>query len=313
MFRKITALWLLFSVLVGIAAIAEGESSACVQISFDYHRMSTIASNQFAIWVEDDAGNLVKTLYVTDFAGARRGYEKRDMSLSRWVKAADPARMTDDELDAVSGATPQQGTLTYTWDLTDDSSNPVTDGVYHIFVEGSLYWESSILFSAEIDLNHPESGALSVTEERNQPEQAENADMISNMEVIMMAQENNTANWLGGLEPQEALAYMKEHYDEGLVIVEVNTDYWKLETGFIGAMHIPHDQMAGRYNEIPSGVPVIMHCGAGVVSVPAYETLIEKRPDIPQLSYIAGHPPVQEFNSWLENHSAEYKTGRSRK
>ncbi len=54
-------------------------------------------------------------------------------------------------------------------------------------------------------------------------------------------------------------------------------------------------------NEIPSGVPVILHCGAGVVSVPAYETLMEKRKDIPQLSYIAGHPPVDEFNKWLED------------
>jgi len=53
---------------------------------------------------------------------------------------------------------------------------------------------------------------------------------------------DNTANWLGGLEPEKALEYMKKHYDEGLVIVEVNTDYWKLETGFTGAMHIPHDQ-----------------------------------------------------------------------
>ncbi len=55
-------------------------------------------------------------------------------------------------------------------------------------------------------------------------------------------------------------------------------------------------------NEIPSDVPVILHCGAGVVSVPAYETLMEKRKDIPQLSYIAGHPPVDEFNKWLEDH-----------
>ena len=55
-------------------------------------------------------------------------------------------------------------------------------------------------------------------------------------------------------------------------------------------------------NEIPSGVPVILNCGAGVVSVPAYETLMEKRKDIPQLSYIAGHPPVDEFNKWLEDH-----------
>ena len=190
-------------------------------------------------------------------------------------------------------------------DLTDSSGIPVPEGVYRICIEGSLYWESSAFFSAEIDLSHPEPGALLVTETRSHPEQGDNADMLTNVEMIFMTQEDNTANWLGGLEPEEALTYMKEHYDDGLVIVEVNTDYWKLETGFTGALHIPHDQMAERYNEIPSGVPVILHCGAGVVSVPAYETLMEKRPDIPQLSYIAGHPPVQEFNSWLENHSNE--------
>ena len=103
---------------------------------------------------------------------------------------------------------------------------------------------------------------------------------------------------LGGLTPEAALEYMKK--TPALVIVEVNTDYWKLKTGFIGALHIPHDQMAKRYGEIPRGVPVILHCGAGVVSVPAYETLCEKRPDIPELSYIAGRPPVAEYNAWKQ-------------
>lgn len=305
MFKKILATGLIFSFLMWITVAAGAEAEGQIQIRFDYRCMSTIASNQFALWVEDDAGNLVKTLYVTNFTGARRGYRNRDMSLSRWVKAADPESMTAEALDAVSGATPRQGSLVFTWDLTDDSNAPIPDGVYHIFMEGSLYWDSSILFSAEIDLSQLESGALTVTEERNHPEQADNEDMISNVEMVVIVKEDNTAKWLGGLEPEEALAYMKDHYDNGLVIVEVNTDYWKLATGFTGAMHIPHDQMAERYNEIPSGVPVILHCGGGIVSVPAYETLMEKRPDIPQLSYIAGHPPVQEFNSWLENHSAE--------
>ena len=45
---------------------------------------------------------------------------------------------------------------------------------------------------------------------------------------------------------------MKAH-DEGLVIVEVNTNYWKLKPGFTGALHIPHDEMATRYREIPAG------------------------------------------------------------
>lgn len=106
------------------------------------------------------------------------------------------------------------------------------------------------------------------------------------------------AEGLGGLSPQKALAYMQN--TKNLVIVEVNTDYWKLKTGFINAMHIPHDEMESRFNEIPQGVPVILHCGAGVVSVPAYEILLKNRPDIPELSYIAGKPPVAEYNQWLK-------------
>ncbi|SHI59505.1 hypothetical protein SAMN02745671_01074 [Anaerovibrio lipolyticus DSM 3074] len=110
---------------------------------------------------------------------------------------------------------------------------------------------------------------------------------------------DNTMNWLGGLAPEDALAYMKEHHKEGLVIVEVNTDYWKLKNGFRGAMHIPHDEMEKRYGEIPFGKPVILHCGGGIVSVDAYKVLQEKRKDIPQLSYIAGAPLVVPYNEWL--------------
>lgn len=111
--------------------------------------------------------------------------------------------------------------------------------------------------------------------------------------------EKGQTNLLGGLSPEDALEYMKT--TENLVIVEVNTAQWKKETPFTGAMWIPHDEMAERYDEIPEGCPVILHCGAGVVSVPAYETLIEKRPDIPELSYIDGAPPIEEYNEWLES------------
>lgn len=101
---------------------------------------------------------------------------------------------------------------------------------------------------------------------------------------------------MGGISPEEALEYMKN--TENLVIVEVNTEVWKKETPFMNALWIPHDEMAERYDEIPKECPVILHCGAGVVSVPAYETLVEKRPDIPELSYIDGAPPIAEYNAW---------------
>ena len=64
-----------------------------IEISFVFNRMPTIASNQFAVWIENSNGEMIQTLYVTDFTAKRRGYEKREMSLSSWVSAADPAGM----------------------------------------------------------------------------------------------------------------------------------------------------------------------------------------------------------------------------
>lgn len=276
---------------------------AGVSIDFEYMRMSGKASNQLALWIEDENGKIVKTLLVTDFTAGRRGYENREDALNHWVDAAEPGNMSDVEIDAVSSATPQAGTQHYSWDLTDENGQRVSDGRYYIRLEGTLYWSSNVLYTGMVDLNDTAPGELEITAERSEPENTDNETMIQNVRMSAMAENknavDNTANWLGGLEPEKALEYMKEHYDEGLVIVEVNTDYWKLETGFTGAMHIPHDQMAERYDEIPSGVPVILHCGGGIVSAPAYETLMEKRKDILQLSYIAGRPSVTEFNEWL--------------
>ena len=101
---------------------------------------------------------------------------------------------------------------------------------------------------------------------------------------------------LGGLSPDDALAYMKRTPD--LVIVEVNAPEWKLKEGFSGALWIPYTEMAERYAEIPEGRPVLLHCGGGIVSKDAYKTLQEKRPDIPELGYIAGAPPVHAYNEW---------------
>ena len=48
-----------------------------IEISFVFNRMQTIASNQFAVWIENPNGEMIKTLYVTDFTAKRRGYEKK--------------------------------------------------------------------------------------------------------------------------------------------------------------------------------------------------------------------------------------------
>ena len=112
--------------------------------------------------------------------------------------------------------------------------------------------------------------------------------------------ETDAKTEMSGMENTENTAGQEEE-SEMEERTEVNTAEWKKATPFTGAMWIPHDEMAKRYDEIPKGRPVLLHCGGGIVSVPAYETLIEKRPDIPELSYIDGTPPIKEYNEWLES------------
>ncbi|MBQ6660949.1 MAG: DUF2271 domain-containing protein [Lachnospiraceae bacterium] len=156
-------------------------------MSFDYQRGTTLASNQVAVWIENAEGELVKTLYVSDFTAARRGYESRDMALSKWVKTAVPSDMSDDEIDAVSSATLGTGSHSFPWDLTDENGDRVPDGVYTVKVEGTLYWESNILFSSQVDIGSPISGDLAVTEIRSEPDTQENADMIDNVHIYVVS------------------------------------------------------------------------------------------------------------------------------
>ena len=160
----------------------DGYGISQVDISFNYNRMSTHASNQIAVWVENEEGTLVKTLLATSFTAGRRGYHDRDMALSHWVNAANPDTMSDTELDAVSSATPSQGELIYSWDLTDESGNRVKNGRYKIILEGTLYWESNVLFISDFSTNttdeYPE-----ITEIRSKPDDHENENMIEKVRV----------------------------------------------------------------------------------------------------------------------------------
>lgn len=112
--------------------------SNSIMISFDFNRGRTAASNQFAVWIEDDAGKLVKTLAATNFT-AKGGYKIRKDSIPTWVAKANPAAMTVGEVEAVSRATPQAGKIAYTWDGTD-----MTGKKWRMELTTSIWKERSI-------------------------------------------------------------------------------------------------------------------------------------------------------------------------
>lgn len=125
------------------------EKSGEVLISFDFTPQSGHASNQFAVWIEDGSGNYVKTLYATRFT-ANGGYKNRPDSIPTWVMTSGLASMSKSETDAITGATPKAGTLSFTWDLTDAGGIAVPSGEYSFFVEGSLRWKNRVIYSGKI-------------------------------------------------------------------------------------------------------------------------------------------------------------------
>lgn len=127
----------------GIAA------SSMVEISLVFQRQSGKSSNQFAVWIEDASGAHIKTLGVTRWT-AEGGWKVWEVLLPEWKGAARPQQMSPDTLDAISGATPLSGVLSYTWDCKNENGEIVPEGEYRYLVEGNLRWANRVLYTGKI-------------------------------------------------------------------------------------------------------------------------------------------------------------------
>ena len=119
--------------------------------------------------------------------------------------------------------------------------------------------------------------------------------------VANATERSGKQNDLGGVEPAQALEYMKATKD--LVIVDVATKQWFATKHFAGAVSIPienisADEAKALYLQLPAGRPVLLHCRLGMIAPGAYQTLKRLRPDIPEISYITGKPLFDEYNTW---------------
>ena len=157
-----------FFLLASLFACKEGDSgqsqseppplesleSGMLTITFNYENQSGSASNQFAVWIEDMAGSYIQTLYVTRWT-ANGGYKSRPDSIALWVEKSglDSLDSTKKaQIDAVAGATPRAGNLSYYWDLKDTNGETVPPGEYKFFVEGTLRWKNYVLYSGTITI-----------------------------------------------------------------------------------------------------------------------------------------------------------------
>ena len=145
------------AMLLAMPAMAQTKKGKTLEVSFNYQKQAGPGSNQYAVWIENEKGEVVKTLFVTSFTTKgrvrgneqpMRGYVKRPNCVPTWVKTVKAESLSDQQLDGVTGATPQaNGKQTFTWDFTDLQGKKVKDGKYCVKVEATLYQASSIVYT----------------------------------------------------------------------------------------------------------------------------------------------------------------------
>lgn len=188
----------LAAMLLAVPAIVQSKQgkaakASSLEVSFDYQKQPGPGSNQYAVWIENDKGETVKTLFVTSYTTKgrtrpgeqpMRGYVKRPNCVPTWVKTAKAAELTDQQLDAFTGATPQAGgTQTFTWDFTDQQGKAVPRGTYKVMVEATLYQASDIVYSGTFS-TRDKAGAIELTSTLTEPDE-KHKDMVTNVKATL--------------------------------------------------------------------------------------------------------------------------------
>lgn len=177
------------AVIIAMPATAQRSRKAgSVELSFNYQKQSGAGSNQWAVWVENSEGQVVRTLTVTSFTskgrGGRRGYTFRPTCTPTWVKNAKAEEMTDEQIDAVTGATPSQsGIQTYTWDFKDADGKEVPAGDYKIYLEATLYFNSIVLYSGSFSTKD-KAGEIALTSTLTEEDEA-HKNMITEVKAAL--------------------------------------------------------------------------------------------------------------------------------
>jgi hypothetical protein len=146
-------IFLFIFICVCVVPTAAGEDvPGTVKITYVLHWLETRGSNQIAVWIEDESGNYVKTLYATSFA-ANGGFKIRTQTLPEWIKASDWENASSTDIDAMSGATQPAGAQEVVWDLKDMGGNNVAGGTYVYKIEGNIFQDNRVLWQGSIDVS----------------------------------------------------------------------------------------------------------------------------------------------------------------
>lgn len=187
---------ILAALLVCLPPMAQTKKSAKasgLEVSFNYQRQAGPGSNQYAVWIENEKGEVVKTLFVTSYTTKgrvrgneqpMRGYIKRPNCVPAWVRAVKANDLSDQQLDAFTGATPQaNGVQTFNWDFTDQQGRSVPAGTYRVVVEATLYQASTITYAGTFSTKD-KAGEVALTSKLTEPDES-HKDMVTNVKAAL--------------------------------------------------------------------------------------------------------------------------------
>ena len=192
--KKILSL-MIAAMLLSVVAVAQNAKKAekTLEVSFNYEKQGGPGSTQYAIWIENEKGEFVKTLFVTSYTSkgrarggqpAQRGYIVRPTCVPVWVKTSKAEEKTDEQLDAVTGATPQNsGTQTFAWNFTDEQGKAVPQGTYKVKVEATLYFDSDIIYTGTFTTKD-KAGNIALTSELTKPDE-QHKNMVTEVKAVL--------------------------------------------------------------------------------------------------------------------------------
>jgi len=128
---------------------AKIQKKGSLTINYKLSKISKIASNQLAVWIEDSKGNYIQTVFVTKFT-AQGGYSLRKESLPVWVEKSKWAKADKKMIDAVSKATQKSGINSVVWNCIDSNGKKVNPGEYYYIIEGNIYWTNRVIAKGKI-------------------------------------------------------------------------------------------------------------------------------------------------------------------
>lgn len=134
--------------ILGLFILASCSNKRTFTISYQMEDVKEYTpSYQLTIWLEKTDGTFVKTLFVSDYL-AYGGYLEYGICPS-WSKKAGWGMVTKEELDAVSGATPESGDVKMKLKF---SSDEIPDGEYQLFVQVHLQGNLNETYKGEVKL-----------------------------------------------------------------------------------------------------------------------------------------------------------------